>query len=324
MATKTKQVKAKVKKKRWFPIVAPKIFEDSVLGESYVSDYAHLKGKYMTANLMNVTGDARNQHVNIQFQVTKTQDGKGYAEIVKYTMLPTSLKRLVRRGKDKIVDSFTCVTSDKVLVRVKPLFITASISKKSAQTGIRLLARKTLKEIIATNTFDNIMKEIIYNKVQKHLRIILSKVYPLKNCDIRVFMKETEKQTLTVKKKGKEAEEKPEEEKKEEAVEEVKEEKTEEEPAEEKKEKKAEKKAEKKEKKKDITEEVKEEAAEEVKEEVKEEKTEEEKKEEKPKKGKPKKEKKTGAKEEKEKKETEKVPETAPSAEKEDISEEKK
>ena len=153
---------------------------------------------------MNISGDARNQNVNIQFKIDKVQDGKGYAKIVKYELLPTSLKRFVRRGRDKIVDSFTCRTSDNVLVRIKPLFITISLSKKSAQTGVRLQARKALKELIAKNTFDEFMKDVIQNKVQKHLRTILNKVYPLRNCEIRVFKKETEKETLLVKKKGKE------------------------------------------------------------------------------------------------------------------------
>ena len=204
MAVKTKQVKTKVKKKKWFPIVSPEIMGDQVLGESYVSDYTLLNNKYITVNLMNISGDARNQNVNIQFKIDKVQDGKGYAKIVKYELLPTSLKRFVRRGRDKIVDSFTCRTSDNVLVRIKPLFITISLSKKSAQTGVRLQARKALKELIAKNTFDEFMKDVIQNKVQKHLRTILNKVYPLRNCEIRVFKKETEKETLLVKKKGKE------------------------------------------------------------------------------------------------------------------------
>ena len=214
-----KVVKAKIKKKRWYPILAPKLFGEEVLGESLVTDYALLRNKYITVNLMNITGEAKDQHVNIQFRVVKTQDGKGFADVVRYEMLPTSVRRFVRRGRDKISDSFTCRTSDKILVRVKPLFVTATLAKKSAQTGLRAVARKTLTEILSQSTFENAIKDLVQNKTQRHLRTVLNKIYPLKNCDIRVFEIEREKATIAQKKGEKEPEMVEQEgEKKEEAV----------------------------------------------------------------------------------------------------------
>ena len=41
----------KTKKKFWFKIVAPKIFGERIIGESYVTESSLIKGKYVSVNL---------------------------------------------------------------------------------------------------------------------------------------------------------------------------------------------------------------------------------------------------------------------------------
>ena len=120
MAVKKKVVAKKVKRKRWYTVLAPALFGEKILGESYVAEPANLVGKFLSLNLMNVTGDPKKQNINAKFKVVKVADGKGHTELQSFNLLPSSVKRIVRRGRDKITDSFLCVTSDKRLVRVKP------------------------------------------------------------------------------------------------------------------------------------------------------------------------------------------------------------
>ena len=128
---------SKIKKKLWYPIVAPKMFENAVLGETIVYDPNAMIGKTLTASLMNLIHDVKRQNVNIHFKVVGVEDGKATTSIVGYQIVPSSVKRLVRRNSEKINLSFACDTSDNVMMRVKPIVITRSAVKGSVQAKLR-------------------------------------------------------------------------------------------------------------------------------------------------------------------------------------------
>ena len=44
-------------KKHWVPVLAPSIFKNEPLGESYVLETSSLKGRGISVNLMNITGE---------------------------------------------------------------------------------------------------------------------------------------------------------------------------------------------------------------------------------------------------------------------------
>ena len=184
---KKKEAAKKAKKKRWYPIVAPKLFREQILGESLVADPVLLEGKPLKINLMNLTGDAKRQNINIGFTIVKVTDGKGMTRITKYSVLPSSLKRMVRRGRDKIDDSFLARTKDKVFVRVKPLIVTKNRSPHSQQQKIRLEAKKFLRSVISERPFEQLAEEVVNWRVQKSLRDVVSKLYPTRSVELRFF-----------------------------------------------------------------------------------------------------------------------------------------
>ena len=89
-------LKGKVKKK-WFPIVAPKTFNEKIIGESHLYDSQSAVGRYIKVNLMSITNDMKNQNANVRFQVTGTNEGRLITEITDYQMNPAAVKRIVRR-----------------------------------------------------------------------------------------------------------------------------------------------------------------------------------------------------------------------------------
>ncbi len=187
---KAKQSVKQKKKKKWFPIIAPKIFGESVIGESYVDSSEALMGKYVTANLSTVTNDMKNQNINIRFRVTSVKEGKGYSEVVDFRLIQSFVKRLVRRGRTKVDDSFIARTKDGIRVRVKPLVITKNRCVGSIATKIRLTTRDFLKKKISEQSFVQSVQDILAGKFQKELKPLLNKIYPIKSVDVRSFGRE--------------------------------------------------------------------------------------------------------------------------------------
>ena len=176
---------SKVKKKQWYPIVAPKQFEDAVIGETLVYDPGAMIGKTLSHNLMNLTNDIKRQNINIHFKVTELDGSKAKTAIIGYEIMPSSVKRFVRRNSEKIDLSFVCDTADNVLLRVKPLVVSRADVKGSVAAKLRHNVVNHLTKTIKKLKYDELINELISHKIQSEMRAILNKIYPVKVCEIR-------------------------------------------------------------------------------------------------------------------------------------------
>jgi len=177
--------KVKTLKKQWYPIIAPKLFRNAVLGETLVYDPERMIGKPITQNLMNLTSDVKRQNININFEIVEVKDDKAYTNIVGYNMVQSSVKRLVRRDINKIDMSFKCSTSDKKTICIKPILITRAATSGSIAAKIRKNAQEFLTRQIGSISYDAFTNDLISHKLQSTLKAHLKKVYPLRICEIR-------------------------------------------------------------------------------------------------------------------------------------------
>lgn len=183
-----KQVaKTKVKKKKWFPVIAPKMFRENVIGEIHLYESEAMLNRGLTVNMMNLTGNPRNQQINVLLRISSVREGKGHTEILGYEMMPSGVKRIVRRGRTKVDDSVIIATSDKKKVKIKPLIITNTSANKSVANSIRIDVRNHLAHFVAKLTYDNLVEEIMSFKLQKYLGNAASKIAPIRSSEIRAF-----------------------------------------------------------------------------------------------------------------------------------------
>ena len=183
----------KVKKKKWYPLIAPRIFRNEVLGETFVYDENAMIEKTVTQNLMNLTGDVKKQNININFIVTKVEDGKAFTDIIGYQMIQASIKRLTRRNSEKIELSFTCQTADGKFIRIKPLIFAISSTKGSVSSRVRRTTVDFLTKTIKKLTYDNLINDLVNHKLQSSLRENIKKIYPVRVAEIMNMHIEKEK-----------------------------------------------------------------------------------------------------------------------------------
>ncbi|MBI2541909.1 hypothetical protein HYV80_04320 [Candidatus Woesearchaeota archaeon] len=176
---------AKLKKKQWYPILAPKQFDNVVIGETLVYEPNAMLGKTLSHSLMNLTNDPKRQNINIHFRIVEIEGDKAKTNIVGYEIVPSSVKRFVRRASEKMDMSFNCETADNVFLRVKPLVIARSDVKGSIAAKMRnniiSFVTKTIKKI----SYEEFLGDLITRKLQGAMRETLSKIYPVKVCEIR-------------------------------------------------------------------------------------------------------------------------------------------
>ncbi len=201
---KTKKVsKIKIKKKRWFPIFAPKFLGQREIGESYLSEPNVAMGRVVKINLRDLTRNMRDQNIYVSLKITEVNGNNLDTEIVGYAYMPFFVKKLIRVRTGKIDDSFVLKTKDNKIVRLKPLAITVFPVKKSVKTAIRKQLREMLEEEVAKLNFDSLINDLLRYKLQMEFKKKLNKLCPVREVIMRMVKLEEGKR-LNVKWKGEE------------------------------------------------------------------------------------------------------------------------
>ena len=183
------QVAVKKLKKKWIPILTTQDFNNTYLGETYVDEADKALGKSVEANLMNLTHDPKKQNMVVTFTVTEVKNGQANGILTGYEIPPAHVKRLTKRSKAKIEDSFEYTTADNVKMQIKPVIMTRSQTHKSKLTLMRLESRKFLAEIVKKESFVQVMKDVIAGNLQRDLKNEIKKYHAVSGIMIRVAKK---------------------------------------------------------------------------------------------------------------------------------------
>ncbi len=186
-AKKTAQTSAKVKKKLWFKLQAPKLFNNRVVGDTLAESPEKLNGRVVSLSLMNIMGDIKKQNNKVHLKVKEVKGETAFTEVSRYEVIPVALKRLVRKGKSRVDDSFVCKTSDNILVRIKPMMLVNSKLKGSIETALRERAASFIINYAKKSTYENLLRDIISTKFQRQVSGVCKKVYPVRMVEVKVL-----------------------------------------------------------------------------------------------------------------------------------------
>lgn len=176
-----------IKKKKWVQIVAPKLFSEQVLGESFVGEVDELMGRSAKVSLMVLTNDPQKQAISVSFKVIGVDNGRAVTELVSYKLLPAAAKKLMRRRRSKIDDSFVIETKDKKVLRVKPMIVTRTRARGAVMAALRMLERAYIAKMVSQMDMDTFVREVVQKKLQQGLGQALRKLCPVGVCEIRQF-----------------------------------------------------------------------------------------------------------------------------------------
>ncbi len=174
-----------IRKKMWVSIVAPKLFSEQQIGETYVAEAKEALGKAITVSLMTLTNDTQRQNIHVSFKITEVAGTNLATSVTGYSILPSALRRLVRRERDKFEDSFTLVTKDGYKLRVKPFVVTRSRATAGVLAALMNQSRKQLSATVGKMTYEAFVKELIDHKIQRSTWDALKKIAPLSAYEIK-------------------------------------------------------------------------------------------------------------------------------------------
>tara|TARA_Y100000310_G_C20640028_1_gene793376 strand:- start:294 stop:950 length:657 start_codon:yes stop_codon:yes gene_type:complete len=212
MAKEKKKVsKIKTKKKKWFPIFAPKFMGHKEIGETYLDNPEPAIGRTLKVNLKELTGSFRDQNIYVSLRIKEVTGNNLQTEVIGYAYMPFFIKKLTRRSTGKIDDSFVLETKEGKKVRLKPLAITINPVNKSVKTTIRKRLLQLLAVEVKKLPMDVLISELLKYKIQMDLKNKLKKIYPVREVIMRVAKLEERKKIKVAEVKVEKVAEKPEE-----------------------------------------------------------------------------------------------------------------
>lgn len=186
MVEKTPAVQElKKKKKKWIPIFASKEFHNEQVGETYLEEAEQCMNRIIDTNLMMLTRDSKKQNFNVKLKITEVKNNQANTELVGYSMQVAQLKRITKKGRNKVDDSFKYKTKDNIEMWIKPILLTPALTYKTSLKELRMVTRAFLTGYVTKNTFSDIMRDIISGNLQREIKANSKKSHPIVSCIIK-------------------------------------------------------------------------------------------------------------------------------------------
>lgn len=177
----------KSRNKIWYRILAPKIFGEKEIGESYLTKAEDALGRSLNTNLKELTDNVRDQNAYIVLRMDKVDGTAIKTSIIGYQLTSSIIRRLVRKNTDRVDDYFTAQVKSGREIVVKTLLITLRQAQKSVKTQLRKQAQEVIKEEMKKGELDLFVANLVNGNIRNLLKKRLNKVYPLREMAVRVL-----------------------------------------------------------------------------------------------------------------------------------------
>lgn len=181
---KPKRTVDKWKKKKWFTIYAPKLFDQKVVGETVAEKPELLKGRIISVSARDVTNQPRKQHVSLNFKVRDVQALKVYTELVGHEVKPSFLKRMIRRRSSKIETNQIVQLKNESKASVKTVVLSMKKLRERQKTAIRKIMIQKIDYAGKKKDFDDFVQELVFGHVAAKIGNEAKKIALIKRVEV--------------------------------------------------------------------------------------------------------------------------------------------
>ena len=110
----SRKVKDKWKAKEWYSLHAPRMFNETEIGETPSGDPESLYGRTAEVTVQELTGDYSKMHIKLKFKVTDVDGSVAKTSFVGHSLTSEYIRRLTRRKKTKTDHVVDITTKDEI------------------------------------------------------------------------------------------------------------------------------------------------------------------------------------------------------------------
>lgn len=172
------------KLKRWYKIIAPRIWDEREVGETAASDEGLLYGRSVEVPASMLTGGMGHAHYFVKFRISQVVGSEARTEFLGYALDNAFIKRLTRRHSSKVEYVFDVTTRDGATLRVKAVTWTAVKISNPKKTAIRKIMQDMIAERAKKLGKDELMKEFIIGDLMQKIASEANRIAPVRRTEV--------------------------------------------------------------------------------------------------------------------------------------------
>lgn len=134
---------------------------------------------------LDLTRNLKGKSVEGTFRVY-IENNKSVAHPIQIKVMSYFIRRMIRKRISYVEDSFITPSQESMLI-IKPFLITRKRVSRAVRKTLRNKARNWLEDYCSDKTDQELFNDVLTNKLQKTLSLMLKKTYPLSLCEIRIL-----------------------------------------------------------------------------------------------------------------------------------------
>jgi ribosomal protein S3AE len=174
-----------MKGKEWYFIVAPKMFKGKVIGETLVTDPSEAMKRSIIVNFSFLDAHPSKYYIKIKFKADKVEDGKIKMKYVGHECQRDYISQMVRKRAVRIDNRIIVETKDKRKMIIKTIGISLRKTKTSVKSELGKRISALIMERVKDMKFEDVVKSILFDELQKTTRKEVSKLYPIVRFEVR-------------------------------------------------------------------------------------------------------------------------------------------
>lgn len=175
------------KTKKWYSIHAPKIFNESVIGEMPANEDSAAIGRKIVVGLDVLTRNPSHAYTNVVLKVIDVNGTTAHTKLVSISQLYSYIRSLVRRYRSVATLVLPVETKDGIKMVVKLLVITRSRTTHSRIVGIRKEMDALTLNMFKESEANEMINSIIEGKFQAELAAKLKHITPLNKIEVKTL-----------------------------------------------------------------------------------------------------------------------------------------
>ena len=174
----------KWKGKDWYAILAPKMFNEYQMAETPTTDPANLVGRNIEIGVSDLLGQPQKYYMKIFFKITDVDSRNAYTRFNGYATTREYLYRVVRKRNEKVESTDTMDTRDGWKLQITSVAILNRNTEAEVSKKVRNIMVAHIKETASKAGSEMLIKKILEGSLQKEIRKLGSKVYPVRFCEV--------------------------------------------------------------------------------------------------------------------------------------------
>jgi len=160
------------------------MFNSVVLAETPAIDSSAIIGRTIRVNVSQLTGQASKYYMNLNFRISSVE-GKGASTVFDgYSCTRDYMFHVVRKRTDKVRHVRDVETKDGWKLQVVALLILNRKTDANVKCKIRKIIDGQLDSAAKKNVIDGFIKDVVAGAVQKEMKRLGNKVYPVRFSEI--------------------------------------------------------------------------------------------------------------------------------------------